>query len=179
MNHLSSTLVVLLKSSLSILVTSGSAPTGILLSALVQCQLHSRVGVFWIEILISLKRIVVKERVSEVILSPWVDASKRSMFSFLLLHWWFHHLIKGGRDDGIAVNPWTSHEKVVWCVCYNHVTCHFWPQVYDLASKLDLPHQSYPIGIKAIDGCPGRTQSVSGDPQMLHNSAGHNAQCSP
>jgi len=58
-------------------------------------------------------------------------------------------------------------------------TCHFWPQIPDLASELDLSHCSRTIGVEAISGCLACTQPVSGDSNMLHHSVGHNAQHRP
>lgn len=97
--------------------------------------------------------------------------NQRSDYSFINI---FHNLMKGGQDDGVAMNPWTSQEQVVWRVCIDYVTRHFWPQVPDLASELDRSYRPRTIGIEVINDYLG--QPVSGYSQMLHHSAGHNAQ---
>ena len=89
----------------------GSASRDILLPALVQCQVRCQ----------SLSPPEMDPRQSqedlsrggnrEVILHPlkWMlSRNQRSNFSFIIGV--FHHLEKGERNDGIAVNPWTSQE---------------------------------------------------------------------
>ena len=44
-----------------------------------------------------------------------------------------------------------------------------------MASEFDLSHRVCIIGVEAIDGSLYGAQSVGGDPQVLHDPAGHNA----
>jgi len=45
-----------------------------------------------------------------------------------------------------------------------------------LTPELDFSHRARTIGVEAIDGCLSSAQPIGGDPQMLHDPAGHNAQ---
>ena len=58
----------------------------------------------------------------------------------------------------------------------NDIACHLRSQDPDLTSKFDLSHWAHTIGIKTIDGGLSSTQSVGGDPHVLHDPVGHNAQ---
>jgi len=68
-------------------------------------------------------------------------------------------------------------QQVVGRVNIDDVTRHLRVQIPDLASKLDLSHRARASGIEAIDGNLDGAQSMSENPQVLHDLVGHNAQC--
>ena len=104
-----------------------------------------------------------------------IPFSNQCSHSFLFISM-FHYLMKGRWDDGVAVDPWLSHQQVVRRVGINNITCHFRLQILDLPSKFDLSHRARTIGIEAINGRLCSAQSMGGNPYVLHNPAGHNAQ---
>jgi len=79
-------------------------------------------------------------------------------------------------DDDFAMNPRLSQQQIVQGASVNDITCHLWFQFPNLTPKLDFFHQ-LTIGIEAMNGCLSGTQPMDGDPQMLHDLAGYNAQC--
>ena len=58
----------------------------------------------------------------------------------------------------------------------NDITRHFRLQISDLASEFDLTHRVRTIGIEAINDSLCSAQSMGGNPHVLHDPAGHNAQ---
>jgi len=75
----------------------------------------------------------------------------------------FHHLMKGGQDDGVAVNPWSSQQQIVRHVSINEIICHLIFQVPNLASELDFSHLVHTIGVETINGSLSSAQSVDRD----------------
>jgi len=88
----------------------------------------------------------------------------------------FHYLMKDRRDDGVAVDPWSSQQQVVRCVGINDITRHFKLQIPDLASEFDLAHRTRTISIKAINGSLCSAQFIGENTYVLHDPSGHNAQ---
>jgi len=84
--------------------------------------------------------------------------------------------MKSRWDDGVVMNPWSSQQQIIWGVSVNDIACHLGSQVPNLAPKFDLSHRARTIGVEIIDDSFSGTQSVGGDPQVLHDSTGHNAQ---
>jgi len=84
--------------------------------------------------------------------------------------------MKGGRDDGVAVNPWPSQQQVVRRVSIDDITRHLRFQIFDLTSELDFTHRAHTIGIETINDSLSRAQSVGRDSQVLHEPARHNDQ---
>jgi len=87
-----------------------------------------------------------------------------------------HDLMESGGDDGVTMNPRSSQQQIVRSVGVNHIARHFRSQVPNLTLEFDLPHWARTIGIETIDSGLGGAQSVSGDPQVLHDPVRHNAQ---
>ena len=85
--------------------------------------------------------------------------------------------MKSGSDDGVAMNPRSSQQQVVRGISVNGIACYLGYQVPNLTSELDFSYRARTISVEAIDGYLSGTQSVSKDPQMLHDPAGYNAQC--
>jgi len=85
--------------------------------------------------------------------------------------------MKGGRDDKVAVNSWSSQQQIVRRVSIDDITRHLRFQVPDLASELDFTHWVRTIGVETINGSLNSTQSVGRNSQVLHDPARHNAQC--
>ena len=84
--------------------------------------------------------------------------------------------MKGRRDDGVTVDPWSSQQQVVRHVNINNITCHFKLQIPDLTSDFDPAHRAHTIGIEAINGSLCSAQSMGGNLYVLHEPVGHNAQ---
>ena len=63
-------------------------------------------------------------------------------------------------------------QQVVGHVNIDDVTRHLRLQIPDLASKLDLSHRARAIGIEAIDDNLDGAQSMSENPQLLHDLVG-------
>ena len=128
-------------------------------------------------ILISLKRILIEKGIGEVILNSLEQmpfGNQRShLFIFINV---FHHLMKSGGDDRVAVNPRSFQQQVVRGVSVNDLTCYLRSQVLNLTSGFDFPHRARTISIETILWLSEWRLSVVGDPQMLHDPAGHNAQ---
>ena len=74
--------------------------------------------------------------------------------------------MESGGDDGVAMNPRLSQQQIIRSVGIPNPTF-----------KFDLPYWVRTIGIETINSGLGGAQSVSGDPQVLHDLARHNAQC--
>jgi len=105
-------------------------------------------------ILISLKRILIEEGISKVILESLERmpfGNQRSHF-FIFINV-FNHLMKSGRDDGFAVNPRSSQQQVVRGVGVNDITCYLGSQVPNLTPEFDFLHRAHTISVEAIDAC--------------------------
>ena len=72
--------------------------------------------------------------------------------------------MKGGRDYRVAVNPWLSQQQTVGRISINDVTRYLRSQVSDLASELDLFHQTCTISVEVINGSLSGTQPMGGNP---------------
>jgi len=84
--------------------------------------------------------------------------------------------MKGRWDDGIAMDPWPSQQQIVRCVRINDITRHFRLQILNLTSEFDLDNRMRTISIEVINNSLCIAQSMGGNPYMLHDLAGHNAQ---
>ena len=105
-----------------------------------------------------------------------MDAFRQSAFGFSVSVNIFHDLMESIGDDGIAMNPRSSHQQIVRSVGVNNIAHQFRSKVRNLTFKFDLPYWARTIGIETINSGLVGAQSVSGDPQVLHDSARHNAQ---
>jgi len=75
-----------------------------------------------------------------------------------------------------VVDPWSSQQQVVRRVSIDDITRQFRLQIIDLTSELNLDHRTRTIGIETIYGRLWNAQSMGGNPQVLHDPAGHNTQ---
>ena len=105
-------------------------------------------------ILINLKRILIKEGISKIILNSfeWMPfGNQRSHFSIFTNV--FHYSMKSGWEDGVAGNPRSSQQEIVRGVSVNDITCHLGFQVPNLTPEFDFNYRARTIGVETIDGC--------------------------
>ena len=105
-------------------------------------------------IIISLKRILIEEGISKIIVNFFKRmpfGNQRSHFSIFTNV--LHHLMKSGWDDGVAEDPRSSQQQIVQGVGINGITCHLESQVLNLTSELDLSYRVRTIGVEAINVC--------------------------
>jgi len=57
--------------------------------------------------------------------------------------------MKRGRNNEVAMNPWTSQQQVIRRISINNITRPLRLQVFNLAFELDLTHQVHIIGVEA------------------------------
>jgi len=103
-------------------------------------------------ILINLKRILIEEGISKIILDylEWMPFGNQHSHFFIFTNV-LHHLMKSGWDDGVAVDPTSSQQQIIRGVGGNDITCHLESQVPNLTSELDFFHRARTIGVEAID----------------------------